>query len=488
MSNHNSNEETTALVKSREFLFTPCDVVVDSLPQQSLDYWKTIFDVSDELLNLVSSCVIFWECPVTAERELFFFLCHAVSKSERKIGGLNNKYSVTNADLNSIRNSLNDLAKLGVTFDPLQKTAYYEIRFDKITGRYVLTIGATYVGKIQLAKRSGQISNVLSRLVYEHDKFAFVASNQPPKHQYSPLSKNRGKLLGGYTLTTFPDGSFLTVYKTVKELDQLLAMANEQDIVDKWRDKMYLKSLINQTVNEWYYRQPTGVDLPANVLLTKIEGVKALLEPFLAVFVLNDIRRQKLIKAVCYAMTFCQNKQKAIIQAEQMLLLVAEKPSLLDTRLYSLIQNLLVVEKYGISLSKSDSHAYITPKISENVSTAEIALMYKGMRHVAFTGVLSISQVLVDKVECQIVYQHDTLISKGNFRTPDFTVNDINNRGEIIGGFVVLYRGEDVQTLYVSRELMDRVSDCARTGAVKNTWPVQYAKKTVLRQTFPAWL
>lgn len=66
-------------------------------------------------------------------------------------------------------------------------------------------------------------------------------------------------------------------------------------------------------------------------------------------------------------------------------------------------------------------------------------------------------------------------------------VQDFDMRGALLGGYVVVTRGTEYEIIFVSIETMEKVANCSR-GKVKSTWPKQYARKTLLRQTFSSWL
>ena len=454
-----------------------------------LKYWKAIFQIKERFIDVVASALDYWDCAVEGERELFFFLCSVTNKSYQVDNGTNNPYAPCNADLNSVRQGLQVLAASKATFDPILTTAYHEVRFEKETGRYRLTIGTNYKGKVLAAKQNGIIKDVMVRLVYSTDKFEWRGKNAIPHHYYDPFAPlmSRGNLVAGYTVSILDNQECMSHLVMASELSALLDMSRDKEIATNWHEKMLLKSVINQTEATWHYFVPNPhEELIKKESRTKLTEVGKYMTPFLSVYQL-EVEKRKVINAIAYAITFYQDEVTAVREAESILMAIYDDVELAKASSYSLISMVLALEKYSLSAMKGKDHVFFYAN-KKGVPTAEIGVMYKGYREIAFNKIFKGLLPPVDKIDYQVVRANDTFAYRGRYKMPEFIMAPIDQRGEVIGGYVAAHRGDKLIVSYVRRETMDKVADCARSGMVKNKWPEKYAIKTILRQSFLDWL
>ncbi|PAW00444.1 recombinase RecT [Vibrio coralliilyticus] len=474
---------------SKENISDAVEASYKKLSDDVLKYWKAIFQINDQFIDVVASALDYWDCPIEGERELFFFLCSVTSKSYQVDNGTSNPYAPCNADLNSVRQGLQVLAASKATFDPLLTTAYHEVRFEKETGRYRLTVGTNYKGKVLAAKQNGIIKDVMVRLVYSNDKFEWKGKDAIPRHYYDPFAplKSRGNLIAGYTVSILDNQECMSHLVMASELSNLLDMSRDKDIVANWHEKMLLKSVINQTESTWHYFVPNKHDeLSKKVRRTKLTEVGKYMTPFLSVYQLG-VEKRKVINAIAYAITFFQDEVTAVREAESILMAIYDDVELAKASSYSLISMVLALEKYSLSAMKGKDHVFFYAS-KNGVPTAEVGVMYKGCREIAFNKTFKGLLPPVDKIDYQVVRANDTFVYKGRYRMPEFRMAPIEQRGEVIGGYVAAHRGDKLIVSYVRRETMDKVAACAHSGIVKNKWPEKYAIKTILRQSFLDWL
>ncbi|MEZ8733921.1 recombinase RecT [Vibrio sp. 10N.239.312.D08] len=452
-----------------------------------LEIWKAFFPASDVYIKTVLDCARYWDDHNEGLRELFFFMCGATADSYRADGGLNDPYAPLNADLNSVRQGLYSLANIQGSFDPFLTTAYFKVRFDRRTGKYNLNIDLNYKGKVYLAKLNGLVKTVQPALVCEKDDFTYNGKNMAPDHRYPQLAalNDRGAVQGAYCVTTRPCGEVIVNFVNKTELDQLKNMAETTEIHQMWPAKMLMKSAINQAEKDWYSQEMSPVSMEKEPL-TRIDNTKQMLQPFLNLCSDQGDSLTKLSKVVAYAMTFFTSEEKAREEGENMLMLLASTPDLQKCKPFSIAKALMASSKYDVSLSKSKEYTYITI-LKDKVHTAEIDLMYQGMREIAFSGITNTSQERVTKLEADLIYSNDRIVFEEDTKIPHVMVQDFDNRGALLGGFVVVTRGAEYEILFVNIETMEKVANCSR-GNVKSTWPKQYARKTLLRQTFSSWL
>jgi len=79
----------------------------------------------------------------------------------------------------------------------------------------------SYVGLIQIAKRSGQIKNAFTDLIYSEDDFRYGRMGDKAVLEHWPALDSRGDVRGAYAVITFPDGTWVA---EVMNFDQLMAV------------------------------------------------------------------------------------------------------------------------------------------------------------------------------------------------------------------------------------------------------------------------
>lgn len=113
-------------------------------------------------------------------------------------------------------------------YSAVMKAAQLGLEPDGILGQaYLIPYGKQvqfipgYKGLIDLARRSGEVSNIIAKEVCEKDKFSITWQQQPPfVHEQQP-SGDRGKVIGFWALANFKDGGFHWDYMTVEEVQAI---------------------------------------------------------------------------------------------------------------------------------------------------------------------------------------------------------------------------------------------------------------------------
>ncbi len=454
---------------------------------KELEIWKAFFPATEVYIRTVLDCARYWDCEAVGLREIFFFMCDATSDTLRAEKGINDPRAPLNADLNSVRQSLYSLAETHGTFDPFLKTAYYKVRFDNKSGKYLMNMALNYKGKVHLAKLNGLVKTVKPALVCDKDKFTYNGKNMVPDHVYPQLAtlSERGKVKGAYCTTTRPDGEIIVTFVNETELEQLKGMAETLEIHQQWPAKMLMKSAINQAEREWYSKESAPIQTNSEAL-ARIDDTKEMISPFMALMKDQGNELERFAKVVAYAMTFFNDKDTAREEGENMLMLLAANPAMVKCKSFSVARALMAAAKYGVSVSKSKQQTYSTV-LKGVVHTLEIDLMYQGMRDIAFSGITNTSQEAVNKLEAELIFSNDRILIDPDTKIPHVVEQNLQERGQLLGGYVVITRGGDHELIYVSSETMEKVASCSK-GSVKTTWPKQYARKTLLRQTFSSWL
>jgi recombination protein RecT len=120
----------------------------------------------------------------------------------------------------SVRDAVTNIAAIGISLNPAKKQAYLVPR----KGGICLVI--SYMGLLDLAIQSGSILWGQAELVYAADKFTMHGFDQPPTHERNPFLKDRGELVGAYTVVKTRDGDYLTTTMTA---DEVFAIRNRSD-------------------------------------------------------------------------------------------------------------------------------------------------------------------------------------------------------------------------------------------------------------------
>lgn len=143
---------------------------------------------------------------------------------------IQNTPKLLECDRQSLYSAIMKAAQLGLEPDGILGQAYL-IPFSKSykdgtqwKKRMEVQFIPGYKGLIDLARRSGEVSNIIAKEVCEKDKFAITWQEQPPFiHEQQP-SGDRGKVIGFWALAHFKDGGFHWDYMSY---DEIIAIRNQ---------------------------------------------------------------------------------------------------------------------------------------------------------------------------------------------------------------------------------------------------------------------
>lgn len=125
---------------------------------------------------------------------------------------IQNTPKLLDCDRMSLYSAVTKAAQLGLEPDGILGQAYLipygkEVQF--IPG---------YKGLIDLARRSGEVSNIIAKEVYENDEFSVDWSQDIPFVHKPCLKGERGEIIIFWALAKFKDGGFHWDYMTVEEV------------------------------------------------------------------------------------------------------------------------------------------------------------------------------------------------------------------------------------------------------------------------------
>jgi len=110
-------------------------------------------------------------------------------------------------DPNSILAAVVNVAYTKLTLNPIAKEAVLVARWDNARKCKVATFMPQYTGIAKTLIAEGAVVSIISNAVYENDKFSINLADSITPVIHNPALKNRGELLGFYSLATLPDGT-----------------------------------------------------------------------------------------------------------------------------------------------------------------------------------------------------------------------------------------------------------------------------------------
>jgi len=167
-------------------------------------------------------------------------------------GAIQKTPKLLNATVESVMFCLAECARLGL--EPSLGRVYF-LPFDnnkKGVTECQIIIG--YQGFLDLARRSGIVSSINARCVYENEKFEYKVTIDAPVLDHEPSKTgDKGPLLGAYCIARFKDGGSHVEYMTKSEIEAIRkrskASNNGPWVTDY--DAMALKTVVRRAAKFW---------------------------------------------------------------------------------------------------------------------------------------------------------------------------------------------------------------------------------------------
>lgn len=137
-----------------------------------------------------------------------------------------NEYLLNTACRNkdSLRSAIINVAALGISLNPAVKDAYLVPRGNKVC------LDISYMGLLNIAIDTGAIAWGQAKLVFENDVFELVGIDKEPIHRCSPFSKDKGEIIGVYSVVKTAGGDYLTESMSVSEVNAI------RDTSEAWKN------------------------------------------------------------------------------------------------------------------------------------------------------------------------------------------------------------------------------------------------------------
>jgi recombination protein RecT len=137
-------------------------------------------------------------------------------------------------------------AQLGLEPDGILGQAYLVPYFNKKKGCKEVTFIPGYKGLIDLARRSGEVSNIIAKEVYANDLFEVDFSMDIPFVHRPLLIGDRGAITHFWALARFKDGGFHWDYMTLAEVVAVRDKGKYSPIWDEHFVEMAKKTVIRR--------------------------------------------------------------------------------------------------------------------------------------------------------------------------------------------------------------------------------------------------
>jgi recombination protein RecT len=154
----------------------------------------------------------------------------------------------------SLEAAILNIASIGLSLNPATKQAYLV----PMDGRVVLM--PSYMGLCHLAQETGSVRYVQAELVFSTDQFEYQGVGLRPVHKFNPFSKERGEIVGAYSIAKTSDDDYLV---TMMPIDDIFSIRNRSKAWKAYQAKkvscpwvtdekaMILKTVIKSASKFW---------------------------------------------------------------------------------------------------------------------------------------------------------------------------------------------------------------------------------------------
>lgn len=146
--------------------------------------------------------------------------------------------------LESVEDSLMNLARTGISLNPALKLAHLIPRGNKCTLEF------SYMGLIKMLKDGGSIKHIEAHIVYEDEEFDYTNETITHKKTFAKSEKdhNNREIIGAYSKAILPTNESVYCFMPLWELNKIKDYSKGGNIWNNWRDEMYKKSVIKRHI------------------------------------------------------------------------------------------------------------------------------------------------------------------------------------------------------------------------------------------------
>lgn len=130
-------------------------------------------------------------------------------------------------DIKSLLGSVMAASQVGLEVDDILGQAYLVPFWNSKERRFDAQLQIGYKGFLDLARRSGQVVNIVSQVVYENDQFEFEYGFEE-KLRHKPATSNRGKAVYTYAYANLKDGGRVFEVLTLDDIEKARKSSSSQ--------------------------------------------------------------------------------------------------------------------------------------------------------------------------------------------------------------------------------------------------------------------
>lgn len=135
---------------------------------------------------------------------------------------LKNSSGLQKCTIESNLKAVYNISLTGLTLNPVAKQAYLIPRYNGLTKQMEAVLEPSYMGLIKLLTDAGSVKSMVSAPVYENDHFIInLADNIAPVIHNPYLKRERGEIIGFYSVASLHDGTRQAEWMTVEDINEI---------------------------------------------------------------------------------------------------------------------------------------------------------------------------------------------------------------------------------------------------------------------------
>lgn len=131
----------------------------------------------------------------------------------------------------SLQTAVYNIANIGLSLNPATKEAYLVPRYNSQIQGMEASLQPSYVGLVKLLTDAGTITQVVTNVVYEGDKFSIEMVSGIVIHNPCLVKANRGSVIGCYSVATLPNGAKQAEWVETEDLNKI------RDCSESWKNE-----------------------------------------------------------------------------------------------------------------------------------------------------------------------------------------------------------------------------------------------------------
>lgn len=152
--------------------------------------------------------------------------------------------------------SILECAELGLEPGSAMGYVYLIPYFNKNSGLTECQVQTSYLGEMELVKRSGKVSHLTAHLFHENDHFDYSLGTNP-KIEHTPSLTSRGKILGAYAIARYTDDHLEIEVMGLDEIEHAKKSSKGGNIWQEHFGEMAKKTVIRRLTK----RLPKSVEI-----------------------------------------------------------------------------------------------------------------------------------------------------------------------------------------------------------------------------------